>query len=187
MITVLLASTLFRTRNNTGLVQDELKSKNLTVTQDQARGVAHAFNDRLWELHTWIGYFNAVFLLGRFLLEMVQPTDEKLAYKLRRVTGFTVATAQEKQLKQHYLLVKWGYVVFYLLMLVMAVTGVGLAFEDVPFLRHVRGSLRSLHSYTQYGIYAFVLVHIAGVILADTGRYPGLVSSMIHGKRRVQQ
>ena len=64
MTTVLLASTLFRTRNNTKMVQEQLQQKGMTATTDQARAVSHAFNDKLWELHTWIGYFVVAFVLG---------------------------------------------------------------------------------------------------------------------------
>ncbi len=87
MLTVLLASTLFRTRNNTAMVQDQLQQKGVAVSTDQARVVSHAFNDKLWELHSWIGYFVAAFLLGRFILELFQPSDELLSGKIRRAMG----------------------------------------------------------------------------------------------------
>lgn len=184
MITVLLASTLFRTGNNISLVRDQLQQNRLTVDQGQARAVAHAFNDRLWDLHTWIGYFVAVFLLGRFVLEIVQPADEKLSYKIKKAMGFQLLSTERKQEQLHYTRVKWSYILFYGLILIMAVTGLGLAFEQVPLFRDIRGMLKQLHSITQYGIYAFVLFHLAGVVIADAGRYPGIVSGMINGKRQ---
>ena len=184
MVTVLLASTLFRTGNNTKMVQDELQQKGVAATTDQARAVSHAFNDRLWELHTWIGYFVAAFVLGRFILEVFQPSDELLSTKIRRAMGLRPLLPEARQVKDHYIRVKWSYVLFYFLILVMAVTGLGLAFEDVAFFRGLRGAIRQIHSFTQYGIYGFVLIHLVGVILADAGRYPGIVSGMIHGKKR---
>jgi hypothetical protein len=46
LVTVLLASTVFRTRNTTPLVQEQLQQKGVVVNQDQARAVAHEFNDK---------------------------------------------------------------------------------------------------------------------------------------------
>jgi len=185
MCSVLLASTLFRTGNNTGMVRDELQQNKIVVDQDQARAVAHAFNDKLWNLHTWTGYFIAIFLLGRFILEIFQPADEKLSYKIKKAMGFTLVSTEQKKEQVHYVRVKWGYILFYSLILVMAVTGLGLAFEDVPLFKSIRGTIKQIHSFTQYLIYGFVFFHLAGVVIADTGRYPGLVSSMIHGKKRL--
>jgi Ni/Fe-hydrogenase 1 B-type cytochrome subunit len=185
MITVLFASTLFRTRNNTQMVQEQLQQKGMTATSDQARAVSHAFNDKLWELHTWIGYLVAAFLLGRFILEVFQPSDELLGWKIRRAMGLRPLLPEARQEKDHYVRVKWGYVLFYFLMLVMALTGLGLAFEDVTFFRSIRGTIKQIHSLTQYAIYGFVFFHLVGVILADAGRYPGIVSGMIHGKKRI--
>jgi len=184
MITVLLASTLFRTRNNTAMVQDQLQQKGLSTTTDQARAVSHAFNDKLWELHTWIGYVVAVFLLGRFILEIFQPSDELLKTKIRMAMGLRPLLPEARRLNEHYARVKLSYVLFYFLILVMAVTGLGLAFEDVAFFRSIRGVIKQIHSITQYGIYGFVFVHLVGVIIADAGLYPGIVSGMIHGKKR---
>ena len=185
MITVLLASTLFRTRNNTKVVQEQLQQKGISATADQARAVSHAFNDKLWELHTWIGYFVAAFLLGRFILEIFQPSDELLRTKVRRAMGFRPLLPEASYVNDHYIRVKLSYLLFYFLILVMAVTGLGLAFEDVAFFRSIRGGIKQIHNLTQYAIYGFVVIHLAGVIIADTGRYPGIVSGMIHGKKRI--
>ena len=184
MITVLFASTLFRTRNNTKMVQDQLQQKGVAATTDQARAVSHAFSDKMWELHTWIGYFVVAFVLGRFILEVFQPSDERLSTKIRRAMGLRPLLPEASQAKEHYIRVKWSYVLFYFLILVMAVTGIGLAFEDVAIFRSMRGAIKQIHSLTQYAIYGFVVIHLVGVILADAGRYPGIVSGMINGKKR---
>lgn len=184
IVTVGLATYGFRTGKNITLVQQQLQKKGITVDQDAARAVSHAFNDKLWTWHTWLGYGIAILVLARFILEIFQPTEEKLSVKFRRALGFVASSPGEEKEKRHYLGVKWTYLIFYLLILIMAITGLGLAFEDVPFFRSIRGSIKSLHSFVQYGIYGFILVHLIGVIWADTRRYPGLVSGMINGNRK---
>ena len=179
--TVVLATFVFNTGQNIPLVQQQLQGKGVMVNSAAARAVSHAFNDRVWLLHTWIGYGIALLVLSRWLLEVFQPTPEKLRKKMRLAAGFRPTTAAEAGEKKHYLTIKWTYVVFYVLILVMATTGLVLAFENVPFFQHIRRPVKSVHSFTQYLIYAFALLHIAGVVRADNLRYPGLVSRMIGG------
>lgn len=181
--TVGFATFVFNTGENIPLVQQQLQKKGLTVDAPTARGVSHAFNDKLWELHTWIGYGIALLVLVRFVLEVFQPGPEKMRQKMRHAAGFVPATREQAGEKRHYLTVKWSYVVFYVLILVMALTGLVLAFEDVPFFQSIRRPVKTVHNFNQYLIYAFVIIHIVGVVQADNKRYPGLVSGMINGKR----
>ena len=182
LTTVLFGSTLFRTRDNIAGVQQQLQDKGATVTKDQARSVAHAYSDKLWDLHTYIGYILVGLLLSRIIIEIAQPGEEKLRTKIRKATGFSVTDPSEKTHLQHYGRVKWTYVIFYALIGTMALTGLGLAFEDVPIFRTWHRSITKVHSFVQYFIYAFILIHLVGVIRADLGRHKGLVSGMIHGK-----
>ncbi|GGB03618.1 cytochrome b/b6 domain-containing protein [Puia dinghuensis] len=184
LITVGLASTVFRTRNNIDLVQSQLRQKGVVVSPDQARAVAHEFNDKLWGLHTWLGYILCFFLVARLIIEIAQPGEEKLRSRIRAALTFRPANPQQQGEQQHYLLVKRGYLVFYTAILLMACTGLILAFEDVPLFQQWRAPVKSLHAFVQYIIYGYIILHLAGVIRADLGRHPGLVSGMIHGKKR---
>jgi Ni/Fe-hydrogenase 1 B-type cytochrome subunit len=185
LVTVLFASTVFRTRNNISLVQEQLQEKSVVVSNDQARAVAHAYSDKLWILHTYIGYVLCAFLLARILIEIMQPGEEKLSVKIKKAMGLRPVLPEEKMQQKHYLRVKWGYIIFYLLILIMALTGLGLAFEDVPLLKILNGAIKQVHSFVQYLIYGYILLHLAGVIRADLGKHQGLVSGMIHGNKRV--
>jgi cytochrome b561 len=186
LTTVLFGSTLFRTKDNIAGVQQELQEKGLTATKDQARSVAHAYSDKLWDLHKYIGFALVGLLLARVIIEFAQPGDERLRTKLRMAAGFKPSGLRPgddaaKRFMQHYGRVKWTYVIFYVLIGTMALTGLGLAFEDVPLLRTWHRSISNVHGFVQYFIYAFILIHLVGVIRADLGRHKGLVSGMIHG------
>jgi Ni/Fe-hydrogenase 1 B-type cytochrome subunit len=186
MITVLFGSTLFRTRDNIVGVQQELQEKGLTATKDQARSVAHAYSDKLWDLHTWLGYGLAGLLLIRIIIEVTQPGEERLRTKIKKAAGFKPSGLRPRddaaiRFVQHYGRVKWTYVIFYVLIATMALTGLGLAFEDVPLFRNWHHGITNVHQTVQYFIYAFILIHLVGVIRADLGRHKGLVSGMIHG------
>jgi Ni/Fe-hydrogenase 1 B-type cytochrome subunit len=187
LTTVLFGSTLFRTNDNIAGVQQDLLEKGATVTKDQARSVAHAYSDKLWDLHKYIGFGLVGLLLIRVIIEIAQPGDERLRTRIRKAVGFKAAALPTgdlsvKKYMQYYGRVKWTYVIFYVLIATMALTGLGLAFEDVPLFSSWHRGITNVHQFVQYFIYTFILIHLVGVIRADVGRHKGLVSGMIHGK-----
>lgn len=184
LILVLLGSTMFKTKENISMVQEQLERKGATVTKDQARAVAHEYSDKLWMAHKYVGYGLCFLLLSRIIIEVAQPGDEKLRTKIKRAIGYKTDDIIEKRERRHYIFVKEGYVVFYLLFFVMGLTGLGLAFEDTPWLEgSIHEYIKKVHETVQYGIYAYILVHLVGVISTDIGKYPGVVSGMIHGRK----
>ena len=182
-VTVLLASTIFRTRNTTAMVANELQAKGATINKDQARAVAHAYSDKLWDIHKWLGFGICLLVLTRIIIELTGPRPERLSLQLKNALKLKPTDRQSKTQLQQYIQVKRIYVVFYAALLLMALTGLGLAFEDVPALRTAHSAIKQLHGFLQWVIYGFVLIHLAGVILADLGTHKGLVSRMINGKK----
>lgn len=183
LVTVLLASTMFRTRNNIDMVQQQLQEKGVVVSKDQARAVAHEYSDKLWDTHKLIGYVLCFLLLSRVIIEIAQPGPEKFRSKLVHAMKFQSNIGSEQQERKHFLMVKRIYLVFYLAILIMALTGLGLAFEDAPYLKDMQKSFKSIHSFVQYFIYGFIFFHLAGLLLAETGKHRGIVSGMIHGRK----
>ncbi len=181
LVCVLLGSTLFKTKDNIGMVQDLLQEKGAAISKDQARSVAHEYSDKMWDWHKFIGYGLCFLLLSRVVIEAAQPGEEKLNRKIKRALGFAPVTEADKKEKRHYVFVKRGYQLFYVILLIMALTGLGLAFEDVPLLRDWHKGITKVHSFVQYFIYAYILFHLIGVIQTDKGKNKGLVSGMING------
>jgi len=186
LVLVLMGSTFFRMKDNISVVQAQVERKGGTVTVDQARAVAHEYSDKMWMAHKYVGYGLCFLLFCRFIIEVTQPGKEKLQSKIRRALALNANTLVDKNDKMHYLWVKRGYLIFYLLFFIMALTGLGLAYEEVPMLEPMHDSIEDVHKFTQYLIYTFIVVHLVGVIRADMGKYNGLVSSMIHGKNPSQ-
>ena len=99
----------------------------------------------------------------------------------KALSNIQLPGADKKEL-MHYLVVKLGYSIFYLLLFAMAVTGLIIAFgSELSLSGPVRHSVKEVHGFFSYLIYAFVLVHLTGVILADLGKFKGIVSGMING------
>jgi cytochrome b len=183
MITVLIGSTSLAIKKNSSLVQTELKKKGVDVTIDQARSIAHEYSDKMWIWHTYFGYALTFLFLSRIVIEIFQPAEEKFNYRLARVTGIAKNTATRNPEAEHYKWVKKSYLAFYCLLLMMVVTGLGLAFEQLPIFKKLHGLISSVHQVCQYLIYAFVVFHIGGVIRSELRKNKGIVSGMIHGNK----
>lgn len=182
IITVLLTSTLFNQRDNIVVVQNQLKAKGITVTEDQAFSVSREYEDKLWGVHKLLGYGLAFLLLSRIMIEFMHKPEEKFRTRMKNAFLLYKQNSENKKEYRHYLIVKWSYLFFSVLLLLMVLTGLGLAFgRELSFSRGLHNTVKEIHSITQYLIYAFVFFHIFAVIIADNNRDKGLVSGMISG------
>ena len=185
IITVLVASTALQPRGNIKLVQERLSQKGITVNDEQAFSVAHSFDDKMWDFHKLIGYGLAFLLFSRFIIEWTQPGDERAGERIKKILQIKGQSIEEQKLNKHYQIVRWGYFAFYGLLLVIVLTGLGIAFgHDVAFLDHNHRLIKQTHSFCQYLMYAFILVHLCGVIIADLTHSRGVVSGMINGNQQ---
>ena len=181
LLTVLLNSTLLKTKKNAVTIKANLAHSGVTVTDNQARSVAHELSNKVWMIHTYFGYTLAALLLFRLLLEFFQLADQRFIRKLKSAYHQYQTTKKHRELVKHEFWVKTIYAVFYLMLITMALTGLCLAFEDdVPLLKSIH-AFRQIHAFTMYLILAFIVVHIVGVLLAERKDSRGIVSDMING------
>jgi len=170
LITVLINSTITDKQAINALVKQKvLETKG--VDHDLSRSVAGALEDKVWAVHTYFGYVLAALLLFRFLLEFFQLADQKLIRQLKAAKG------------RHELTVKIIYLIFYGLLLIMVITGLGLAFDDdFSFLRSAHRQIRDIHGFCMYLILSFIALHLAGVFLAERKKESaGIISDMVNG------
>jgi cytochrome b561 len=184
IITVLFTSTLLNSRDNIAMVQEKLQKQGITVTRDQAFAVSHEYEEKVWDVHKWIG-FGVVFLLfSRLVIEFTHPAEEKLRSRFKGAVGLYKKNDENKSVYRHFIGVKVTYSLFYILLFCMALTGLGMAFgRDLGFSRELHLTIKEIHGIGQYFMYAFVLIHIGGVIVADNTELKGLVSGMINGNK----
>jgi Ni/Fe-hydrogenase 1 B-type cytochrome subunit len=83
LLTVLLNSTLFKTRANAAFIKTKLTGSGAVVTDQQARAAAHAISDRIWQIHIYCGYALGVLLLFRLVLEFFQLADQRFIRRLK--------------------------------------------------------------------------------------------------------
>jgi Ni,Fe-hydrogenase I cytochrome b subunit len=184
IVTVLLNSTLLNPRKNAGSVQGQLKEQGIEITERQAFFVAHQFDDKLWDLHRLLGIGIAIMLAFRILSEFLLPKEERIRTRMRSAFNIFRSGSADKNEYRQYLIVKYSYMLFYILIFYMAATGLSLAFEhQLGLPGNINHTIKEFHGAGQWVMYAFVLFHLGGVILADLGKAKGVVSGMINGNK----
>jgi len=182
LITVLINSTITDKHEITSLVKEKIQETK-GIDNNLSRSVAGALEDKVWAIHTYFGYCLAGLLLFRLLLELFQLADQKFIRKLRSAGNQFKHVKEKRQAALHDFTVEIIYSVFYCLLAIMVVTGLALAFDDdFQFLRSIHHPVRSVHGFCMYLILVFIIVHVAGVFLAERKKESkGIISDMING------
>jgi len=181
-LTVLINSTVLSGGTGVSTVKSSLGSHHVIISDDQARSVVHDLRDNVWSWHTWIGFVLVALLLFRLIVEITQPSGQKLIKKVINAWQRYDMIRQDTISPKHEFWVKTLYALFYVLLFITAITGLDLAFEDdFKYLRKFH-FLKEVHAFNMYLILLFIIVHIGGVFLAERGKTDkGIVSDMING------
>ena len=166
--TVFLRKTFLSWRTNSELLTQKLSEINIEVTADQAKTLATAIRAPMWEWHILLGYAFAVLLLWRLLLFFTQ--SGKSNYQ-----NFKEKTFHKK-------MVTISYIVFYAVLIFMAITGLTIHFyEAFSLTKDTAHDIKEIHELVYNAILIFVPLHIIGVIVAENRDEKGIISDMIHG------
>ncbi|MBU6152972.1 MAG: cytochrome b/b6 domain-containing protein [Bdellovibrionales bacterium] len=158
ILTVVLRKTFLNSKKIAATLQGELGTAGITVSEDQARTAGRAIRDGMWEWHYRLGFVLAGLLLIRILF---------VKRKLPRPKGLKNSI----------------HAAFFAAIAFMAVTGLVMYFSSsLGISEEVVDEIVEIHELGQWFFFAFVPLHILGVIRAETTNEPGITSSMIHGK-----
>jgi Ni/Fe-hydrogenase 1 B-type cytochrome subunit len=182
LLTVLVNSTILKDKSNAAFIKNGLQQANAVITDDQAHTVAHAMSDSVWDIHVYFGYALAALLVFRMILEFFQLADQKFIRTLKNAYRRYDEVKKQRQTVKNEAVVKTIYAIFYLLLVIMVITGLFLAFEDffAPY-KAIRHSVKEFHGFCMYIILGFIAIHLAGVFLAERKDSKGIVSDMING------
>ncbi|MFC3560324.1 cytochrome b/b6 domain-containing protein [Pedobacter jamesrossensis] len=181
LLTVLINSTLFD-RSQRSFIKGELMNAGASVSEKQAGAVTHGLEDQVWNIHIYFGYALAVLFIFRLIAEFFLPPSERLFPKVQKAYQAYFILKKEREAAKHELVVKGLYIVFYLLLLIMVVSGLLLAFEDYTGIaQNVNHSIKEFHGFCMYLILGFIVLHLSGVFLAERKNGKGIISDMING------
>ena len=168
LVTVLINSTLFEDK----ILRSDNASKSLI----------EALEDKIWGVHIYFGYALAALFLFRIMLEFFQHPEERFFYHFEVAYRDYFILKHNSVSAKHELMVRIIYLVFYGLLVIMAISGLILAFEDqLGLQKPVAHQVKEFHGFCMYLILVFILVHLTGVFIAERKNSKGIVSDMING------
>lgn len=163
--TFFLRKTFLSWRTNASLITEKLSSFGIEVTADQAASIAKAIRAPMWEWHIIFGVMLALLLFVRMLI-------------LWNEKGF----GYDDQDSMHMRMVHWGYRIFYLILIFMAVSGVLLTwYESFGLSKELAHTIKEQHELIAWTVVVFVPLHIIGVVVAEHQGQKNIISRMISG------
>ena len=165
LATVFLRKT-FLSKNNTELILAKAQELGAGVTEPQAKAMAIAIRNQMWQWHPIIG-FAAIGLLIYRVVICFQNRASK------------IDTTSKPQI---YKIVKSTHALFYFFLAVMGITGSALYWEKgLGLSEGFAQNIQEVHEALLWFFVLFVVSHIFGVVKAEFTEDKGLISDMING------
>ncbi|MBG8554137.1 cytochrome b/b6 domain-containing protein [Hymenobacter guriensis] len=184
--TILFLRVIINMRGLFPKMQQVLQEQGITATEQQLRGVGRLVSHRIWDWHIYLGVALSILLGWRMVTELVQPAVQSFRARLRQANQAPAEGAGFRLRKSA--AVKYSYLLFYLLLTVMVVTGLLLVYaDDVEALHKLEHTIKEIHNVNMYLILAFIVVHIVGVVWAELHKDRGITSDMLHGGQAASQ
>ena len=147
----------------------------------------------LWHIHIYLGYALVVGVAVRLVWGVIGPKHARFSDMWHPVTWWNAVRHFDLQAKPrfgHNTLASGAYIAIYLILVVMAITGLGLAaiehgmgpfnawLGDTPWLKEL---FEEPHELIYYALMGFVVVHIAALIWHESKDKTPLAQSMVTG------
>lgn len=183
LLTILFQKVIVDARSAVPAFVRGLSREHVTLIARQAGAFAHLISERIWQWHIYLGLALAATWLLQVVLEARGPAELRFTARLLAVARrYRLAPPAGKSAAGRVLFAKGTYAVFYLLLTGLVVTGLLLTWaDDVPALHRIEHPVKEVHGALIYGIIAFVVVHVLGVVWAECTTERGLISRMVSG------
>jgi cytochrome b561 len=165
LITIFLRLTWMNKYNVAAIIQDYLIGTGQKLSEDQLITLAKKIRQPMWDWHIYIGYA----LVGLFSISFILPAFGQM--KFQNPFGKNLSTKMKFQ--------KWTYIIFYLCVIVSLITG--LIIELGP--KELKKPMEEIHILGIYYLVAFIVIHLAGVLIAEFTEQKGIISRIVSGTR----
>ncbi len=150
----------------------------ITLSLEQAKAISKLVSHRIWDYHIYLGVALAGLLVLRVLAELTAAGRQRFGHRLRQARAEAGAAT----------LVKYSYLAFYLMLVVIVGTGLGILYADkVAWLAPLEETLKTIHTVDMYLIIGFLFIHVIGVVANELTKRRNVTSDMIHGGKAVEE
>jgi Ni/Fe-hydrogenase 1 B-type cytochrome subunit len=147
----------------------------------------------LWQIHIYIGYALVIGVIARLSWGIVGPQHSRFTDMWHPTSWWDAVRNFNLQAKPrfgHNTLASGAYLLVYLLLITIAITGLGLAavehsmgpldawIGDMPWLKEI---FEEPHEFIYYALMGFVVVHIAALIWHEYKDKTPLAQAMVTG------
>jgi len=157
-ITVVLRESVMHKSQIGSIVKTKLAEIGTVITDEQAVVIGKAVRSPMWDWHIYLGIAVAILLVWR------------IALVIKNGFGFDENAHMQKVYKL--------YKAVYLLLAIMSLSGLTLYWK---LAGSAKDTVETVHMYLGWSLFAFIVVHLIGVVLAEKSDQSGLVSRMING------
>ncbi len=184
LLTIVFQKVIVDSKSAVPEFQQLLSKDQVALTVKQGRALAHVISERIWDWHIYFGLTLAGFWLLRVVLQLTGPSELRFSARLLEVARrYRLAPPAEKGKAGKILFAKTTYALFYIFLTIMVLTGLVMVYHhDVAFFDRIEHTAEEIHNVTMYLIIGFILIHVAGVVWAETTENHGLVSRMVGGE-----
>ena len=165
LITIFLRLTWMNKNNMAVIIQDYLSGTDQALTQDQLIVLAKKIRQPMWDWHIYIGYV----LTGLFSLRFILPLFGQMKFQ----NPFT----KNQSIKDKFQ--KWTYIIFYICVVISLVTGLIIEFGPKEFKK----PMEEIHVLGTYYLIGFIVIHLAGVLIAEFTNEKGIISRIVSGSK----
>ena len=179
LITILFQKVIVKSKS----AVTELQSSGKAVSVPQARELAHIISERIWAWHIYFGWALVALWVFRLGLQLTGPSELRFSARLMEILRrYRLAPPADKGKAGKILFAKTTYALFYIFITLMVATGLIMIYEDVSWLKSFQDLAKEVHEFTMYLIIGFIVLHVVGVVWAETKEDHGLVSRMVGGE-----
>ncbi len=164
LITIFLRMTWLNKDNVAAIIQDYLSTTKQVLTQEQLIQLAKKIRKPMWDWHIYIGYV----LTGLFSIRFLLPLFGEMKFQNPFAKKLTL------KMKFH----RWTYLLFYFCVIISLVTGLVITLGPKAY----KDTMEEIHELGIYYLIAFIVIHLAGVLMAEFTDQKGIISRIISGK-----
>jgi Ni/Fe-hydrogenase 1 B-type cytochrome subunit len=183
LITILFQKVIVNSRSAVPEFQKMMSKANVTITTKQGGAFAHIISERIWDWHIYFGWALVGLWAMRIILQLTGPSELHFSARLLEILRrYRLAPPAGKSQAGKILFAKTTYALFYLFLTIMVATGLIMIYEDTAFFGPMHHTAEEIHNVTMYLIMGFIVLHVVGVVWAETTEDHGLISRMVGGE-----
>ena len=165
LITIFLRLTWMNKNNMSDIIQHYLTGEGISLSEKQSITLAKQIRQPMWAWHIYIGYVITALISIRFIIPFLG------------VMKFQNPLAKDLTMKVRFQ--KWTYIIFYIGISMSLITGLVMIFGP----KELAEKAEQKHILALYYLIPFIVIHIAGVFIAEFTNQKGIIYRIISGKK----